>query len=208
MSGPFGVSLTVISGQKHSGEIAVAAATFLSMGYMSVDPVGRDRNIRPEFLKVLHIFANREGIYYDKQPEYYAGKLTTPDNDLSTKDLFWLALDKEGETIAKGIYEANGDLADKRIYHTVHKLNLLEPLVTPPPELSLPLQVWEETRLHLFGLAVEYRKVKGKQSYSSYMNENVVLLPEQKLFYDWCEELYESLIPWMDTIKNIQSDYS
>jgi hypothetical protein len=67
MSGPFGVSLTAISGQKHSGEIAVAAATFLSMGYMSVDPVGRDRNIRPEFLKALHIFANREGIYYDKQ---------------------------------------------------------------------------------------------------------------------------------------------
>ena len=85
------------------------------MGYMSVDPVGRDRNIRPEFLKVLHIFANKEGIYYDKQPEYYAGKLTIPGNDLSTKDLFWLALDKEGESIANGIYEANGDLADKRL---------------------------------------------------------------------------------------------
>jgi hypothetical protein len=119
-----------------------------------------------------------------------------------------LALDKERESIAKGIYEANGDLADKRIYHTVHKLNLLEPLASPPPEVSLPFQVWEEIRLHLFGLAVGYRKVKGKQTYTNYMNENVVLLPEQKRFYGWCEELYASLIPWMDTIKNIQSDYS
>ncbi len=208
MSGPFGVSLTVISGQKHSGEIAVAAATFLSMGYMSVDPVGKDRKIRPEFLKILHIFAYREGIYYDKQPEYYAEKLTIPGKDLSTKDLFWLALDLEGEAIAKSIYEANGDLADKRIYRTVNKLNLLAPVVPPPPEASLPLQVWEETRVHLFCLAVGYRKVKGKQSYSNYMNENVVLLPEQKVFYAWCEDFYESLIPWMDTIKNIQSDYS
>jgi hypothetical protein len=95
-----------------------------------------------------------------------------------------------------------------RVDITVHKLNLLEALVSPPPEVSLPLKAWEETRQHLFGLAVGYRKGKGKQSYSSYMNENVVLLPEQKLFYDWCEELYESLIPWTDTIKNIQSDYS
>ena len=34
------------------------------------------------------------------------------------------------------------------------------------------------------------------------------LTEEQKQYYIWFEALYEALIPWMDTIRNIQSDYS
>lgn len=56
MSGPFGVTLTVISAQKFSREIVVAASTFLSMGYLSIIPMGNDGAIRPEFLTALNIF--------------------------------------------------------------------------------------------------------------------------------------------------------
>jgi hypothetical protein len=182
MSGPFGVSLTVISGQRHSGEIAVAASTFLSMGYMSVDPVGNDINIRPEFIKAIKIFINRE-------------------------DLFWLALDPEGEAIAKKIFDAHGDPTDKRIYHSVHKLNQLEPVVAPPPQSNMSLSAWEESRQRHFGLLVHYVR-KSLESYTSYMNRNTPQNNVEKAYHAWFESLYMSLIPWQDTIKNIQSDYS
>src|SRR5215216_4339643 len=98
MSGPFGVSMTIVSGQKHSGEIAVAAATFLSMGFLSIDLAGTDRIIRDEFLKALDIFGNREGIYYHEGPDCFTKRLIESSDRISTKDLFWLALDKEGES--------------------------------------------------------------------------------------------------------------
>lgn len=208
MSGPFGVSITVISGQKFSGEIAVAASTFLSMGYLSISLVGKDGNIRQEFLKALDVFRNREGIYYHDEPDYFAKRLIEPSNNISTKDLFWLALDQEGESIAKNIFDAHGELPDKVIYRSVHKLNLIEQTISPPPQVHLPLHVWEESRQHHFALSLRYHKLKPNESYHSYMDDQAPLMPEEKLYYAWCESLYESLIPWQDTIKNIQSDFS
>jgi len=208
MSGPFGVSMTLISGQTHSGEIAVAASTFLSMGYLSIGLVGKDAKIRQEFLKALEVFGTRARIYYHDRPDYFVEKLIEPSNRVSTKDLFWLALDKEGEAIAKSIFSANGDSPDKVVHRSVRKLNLIEQTISPPPQEDIPLQVWEESRRRHFSLSLSYRKLKPKVSYQSYMNDNAPLTPEGKLYYEWCEGLYESLIPWQDTIKNIQSDFS
>jgi hypothetical protein len=207
MSGPFGVSLTVISGQKHSGEIAIAASTFLSMGYMSVDPVGNDMNIRPEFLKAIKIFINREDLDCHNGPDYFVTKLKSPSNEISTKDLFWLALDPEGEAIAEKIFDAHGDPVDKRIYHSVHKLNRLEPVVALPPQSNMPLSAWEESRQRHFGLLVQYVR-KSLESYTSFVNRNAPQNNVEKEYHAWFESLYMSLIPWQDTIKNIQSDSS
>jgi len=150
----------MISGQEFSGEIAVAASTFLSMGYLSISLVGKDGSIRPEFLKALDIFGNREGIYYHDGPDKFSKRLIEPSNHISTIDLFWLALDKEGETIAKNIFDANGELPDKVIYRSVHKLNLIEQTISPPPQVHLPLHVWEESRQQHFSLSSRYHKLK------------------------------------------------
>lgn len=167
MSGPFGVNMTIVSGQKFSGEIAVAAATFLSMNYLTIHVVSTDDHIRRELLNALNIFGNKPGLYYQTQPREFVERLTTMKHKTFPKDFFWLAMDKEGETIAKKILEENGELPAKRVYQSVHKLNLIEQSITHPP-----------------------------------------LTPEEKYYLEWCKSLYESLIPWQNIIKNIQSDLS
>ena len=167
MSGPFGVNMTIVSGQDFSGEIAVAAATFLSMNYLSIHLISTDDHIRPELLSALNIFGNKPGLYYQTQPREFAESLTTMKHKIFSKDFFWLAMDKEGEIIAKKILEENGELPTKKVYQSVHKLNLMESSITHPP-----------------------------------------LTPEEKSYIEWCASLYESLIPWQNIIKNIQSDLS
>lgn len=208
MSGPFGVNMTVISGQRFSGEIAVAASTFLSMGFLSISPVAKDAIIRQEFLKALDVFGRRENIYYYERPDYFAERLVKSGNTISTKDLFWLALDEEGESIAKSIFSTNADLPDKVVYRSVRKLNLIDQTISPPPQEHVSLQIWEKSRQQHFSLSISYDKSKLKESYRSYMDKNAPLTPEQKSYCAWCEQLYESLIPWQDTIKSIQSDFS
>ena len=208
MSGPFGINMTLISGQEISAEIVVAASTFLSRGFVSISLVSIDGCVREEFSKALEIFRIREGIYYHDGPDYFAKKLIEPNNGLSTKDLFWLALDKEGESLAKTIFEANGESPAKTIYRSVHKLNLIEQEIVSPPQARLPLELWEESRKRHFSLSLDYGKQKPNESRQSYMSNHAPLMPEQKLYYEWCEQLYESLIPWQDIIKNIQSDFS
>ncbi len=208
MSGPFGVNMTVISGQKYSREIVVAAATFLSMGFLSIRLVANDGTVRQEFLKALDIFKHREGIDYREIPDSYAKRLIEPRHVTFTKDLFWLALDKEGESLAKDILVKNGELPDKRVHQSVHKLNLIEQTILPPPQVQIPLQSWEECRHKHFSLSVHYHKLKPKESLLSYMSANAPLSPDEKSYLAWCESLYESLIPWQDNVKTIQSDFS
>ena len=209
MSGPFGVNMTIVSGQKHSGEIVIAASTFLSMVFLSIDLVVTDEIIRPEFLTALDIFGNREGLYFRDRPDSLPAKLIKPNNNISTKgDLFWLALDKQGESLAKDIFAANGELPDERVYRSVQKLNLIEQTIVAPPRAPLSLQVWEESRRKHHSLSVEYHKLKPKESLLSYISKHALLTPEENLYYAWCESLYEILIPWQDIIKDIQSDFS
>ena len=202
MSGPFGVRITVISGQKWSGEVAVAASSLLDMRFLSIDPVAAASRLRPEFLNVLRIFRYRERLDRYTQPEEFLQRLVPPSNALSTDNLFWLALDPQGEALAKDIFAANGKSPDARVYHSVHTLNLLVPALSPPPQVRQRL--WQK----LFPSSPDPRTFRKSHLNLSYMDRTTPLTEEQKQYYIWLEALYEALIPWMDTIRNIQSDYS
>ena len=182
MSGPFGVSMTVISGGKFSREMVVAASTFLSRSFLSIYPVATEERIRPEFYQGLLAFCRREKIDYREGPTHFSRECIKPGPTVSTDGLFWLALDPEGEALARSMFEANGVLPEERIYHAVRRLNRLEPTVPAPPARD-PL--WRR----LFSL-------------------DPWLAVEQARYYAWFETLYLALIPWGDTIRNIQSDYS
>jgi hypothetical protein len=146
MSAPFGVNMTLISGQKNSREIIVAASTFLAMTYLAIEPVADDGVIRDPFLKALEVFEIGSKLEFRERPSLHVGQLVEPGNHLSTKNLFWLALDTEGETLAKSIFQTNGDLPDKRAHRSVKKLNLIEKPIAPPPQVDIPLWTWEESR--------------------------------------------------------------
>ncbi|HSL30848.1 MAG TPA: hypothetical protein VK900_16730 [Anaerolineales bacterium] len=137
MSGPFGVRMTLISAGQQSGETVVAAATFLSMGFLTIDCVCTDRYVPLEFLTALSHFTGRPGIDPYESPDSFVKALVEPATTLSTEGLFWLALDKAGEKLARDIFHFHGELAKTRVYHSVHKLNLIEPPV------SLPVHGWE-----------------------------------------------------------------
>ena len=171
--------MTLISGGQQSGEIVLAAAAFLSMSFLTIDCICTDRNARVEFLTVLRHFIGRPGVHFYNSPCSSVKALAEPNDSISTQGLFWLALDKEGESLARDIFRANGDSPDARVYHSVHKLNLLEPPISPPPDTPLPVEVWEQ----------ESRD-------------------EEKVYFAWLESLYEAILPWRELIKNIQSDFS
>lgn len=208
MSAPFGIHITVVSGQRFSGEIAVAASTFLAMDYLAIRLLSNEGSVREEFLKALEVFEDREGFYYRKRPRDFVEKLMKPQGNIPIDDFFWLALDKEGETIATNIFAANGEVPHQLVHRLIRKLNLLEQTILHPPQVHVPLQYWQESAEKQSSLSYSYRKLKPKKSYQLYMNENAPLSPEQTLYCDWFERLYESLISWQDTIKGIQSDLS
>lgn len=133
MSGPFGVRMTVISGARFSCEKTVAACTFLSRSFLSIDPVAAEGKIRTEFRQALHAFCNRERVHYREGPSHFARECVQPSPAVSTGALFWLALDLEGEVMARHIFEANGTVSEERVYHSVRRLNRLETAISPPP---------------------------------------------------------------------------
>jgi hypothetical protein len=208
MSAPFGVHMTLISGQKHSREIVVAACTFLATTYLAIKPVATDGSVRDHFLKALKAFKSKERLDFREKPDYHLERLVEPNNTLSTKNFFWLALDPEGEALARNIFQANGDLPDNRAHRSVKKLNLIEQPIVPPPQVNVPPEMWRESDGHYYSLSVDYRKSKPKESFHSYSSRQTTSTPEQELYYSWFESLYESLIPWQDAIRNIQSDLS
>lgn len=208
MSGPFGVNMTVISGQERSGEIVLAAASFLSMGFLSIDCVCTDRTVREEFLTLLYVFADRAKRSYYESPKDFLQKLTAPGNMTTTGDLFWLALDREGDSRAREILAANGEQADKRVYRSVNRLNLLEREIPPPPPVIIAANTWIEARLrHTSPTFGDYLRQLEQSSRSS-PNERSPLPSEEQGYYAWCESLYKALIPWQELIKGIQSDFS
>ena len=118
-----------------------------------------------------------------------------------------VAIDKEGEEIAKEIFKANEEVPGKRIYKTVNKLNFIGERICPPPQLQIPISDWKKVHgLHV-QLSIRYDRKSG-EPYSLYISKHAPLTSWEKTAVDWCEALYMSLIPWQDTIKNIQSDFS
>jgi hypothetical protein len=132
--------MTLISGQKHSREIVVAASTFLAMRYLAIEPVATDGAVRDHFLKALEAFRSKERMDFRERPDYHVERLVGPNNDLSTGNFFWLALDPEGEALARNIFQANGELPDRRAHRSVKKLNMIEQPIVPPPQVDISVR--------------------------------------------------------------------
>jgi hypothetical protein len=145
---------------------------------------------------------------FRERPDYLVERLIAPGDNPCMKNFFWLALDLKGETLARKIFQANGELPDHRPHPSVKRLNLIEQPIAPPPEVGVPLQIWEESRRKYSSLLASYRRLKPKESFRSYTSKQITPMPEQELYYAWFEILYESLIPWQDIIRTIQADLS
>lgn len=135
MSGPFGLRMILISGQRGSGELVTAAATILSTTFLTIKPFCTDKTIRKEFLDVVAGFQRREKIYFHDGINEYVKNLGELGVDMSTTCFFWLALDEEGYSLAREILTAKGEDPDKRVYQTYRKLNRFEYSLQPMPDV-------------------------------------------------------------------------
>jgi hypothetical protein len=207
MSGPYPVSVVVISGQENAGEFVIAASTFLSMPWQSVTPVSKNKNIRKEFLLALQVFEFREGLNYYHPPEYYVENLIEPNESITKNPVFWLALDKQGESTAKDIFSKKGESPDIKVYQSICKLNLLEPTIAIMPKIKTAPEFWLPIYHKLFELSLRYHKVDPK-TVALELEKALPLTPIEKEYCSWFRSLYNNLMPWQRIIKNIMSDWS
>jgi hypothetical protein len=206
--GPHGVSIILISGQENSGEVAVAASVFLSMHYLGITPVSTSQTVRKEFLLSLEIFCYRE---YDKYISYaeekFTGSLTQPNSSLIHRGSFWLALDDQGYTIGEKILTENGVAPDTTVYY-VRILNQIEQAVPPLPKTAPSPEFGLEIQHRLYDVAWKHRRVRSQRGRRKLFDEHVPISPIEQEYYAWYASLYESLLPWKETIYKIQSDWS
>jgi len=206
--GPHGVSIILISGQENSGEIAVAASIFLRMHYLGITPVSTNHNVRKEFLLSLEVFCYREyDTYISYDEEKFTKGLTEPNSSLIQRGSFWLALDDQGYTIGEKILTENGISPDTTVYY-VRTLNQIEQAVPPLPTTDTSPEFWLEIQRRLYDVAWEHRRVRSQRGRRKLFDEHVPISPIEKESYSWYESLYESLLPWKETIYKIQSDWS
>lgn len=165
MSGPYPVDVVVISGRFFSGEIAVAASSFLSMMWLPITPLCINTLVRNDFLFAMRRFQNQGNNQFYIQPEDFAPKLTFP-NSKALNNLFWIALDKPGMYLAESFSIINGKNPKKKIYGNINYINFIGSHVPNFP----------------------------------FTGEN--------LQYRWFDMLYRALLPWKESIKNIQSAWS
>lgn len=208
MSVPFGVSITLVSGQDSSAECVLTASAFVTMCYLSIYPVCPKRHIRDEFLLALSSYGVRENMYFFRELEHFAKGLIVPNSSEAAKGLFWLALDMAGEEIARETIRASGKSPEESIYRIVPRLNLLEQPISPPPQVYVPLDVWKKTLRNDVSVALNYKKERSSQSLSTYMDLHAPLLSEQRLYHEWFRTFQNRLMPWRTIIQRIQSDVS
>jgi hypothetical protein len=208
MSNPYGVSYAVISGQKNAGEVVVAASTILLMDWQSITPVSANKNVRKEFLLAIDAFSWREkyAIAYSKQEEF-AEKIIEPGGNLFMGNEFWLALDEQGDSIARDILSANGESPDKTVHKSIRKLNSIGQTL-PPPEINTSADFWTKIIVGLIRLSHEHYETKSKDTYQSFVNSRLPMTPLENEYYSWFKSLYENLVPWRKTIRGFQSDLS
>ncbi len=142
MSGPFGVRMIMISGQRSSGELVTAAATILSTTFLTIKPFCTDKTIRKEFLNVVDEFERREKLYFHDSINSYVKDLGEPSIDMSTTCFFWLALDEEGYSLAYEILTTKGEDPNKRVYQTCQKLNRFDYSLRPMPDVYETRGMW------------------------------------------------------------------
>lgn len=208
--GPHGISLILISGQENSGEIAVAASLFIEGTFQYITPVSINHNVRKEFLLSLATFYYRE---YNTSSSYKEKQLTErlaePNSSLIERaDLLWLALDDQGYTIAQKILTENGISPDTTVYDEIRTLNQIQQAIPPMPKAPLSLEFWSEINFRLHEIASKHRRVRTQRWRRKLFDKHVPISPIEKEYYSWYEALHASLLPWKETIKKMQEDWS
>ncbi len=200
------ISIAIISGQKYAGEVATLASAFLDMSYLSITPVSINSSVGEDFSLPLEIYRLRDySIHYQWG---YEKKLTLPNNNLFDNALFWLAIDKEGYTIASDIVAENGSSPNEKVYKSVSKVNLLTPQVPPYPEIVSSPKFWGKIKSALYQVEQNNKGVKSQEGRKKILEKHVPITPVEKAYFTWYNLFRESLTPWNIIIKSIISDWS
>jgi len=198
--GPHGMTIIAISGQENSGEIAVAASTFIEGSFQITIPVCTNPKIREEFLLSLTTFYFRYRNHSHLKREIIK-RLTKPNSSLINGDSICLALDDQGYTIGEKMLAENGIAPDTIFYNDVPILNKIQQ-VPPMPKADISVEFWLEIQLRLSYTATMRSKWRRNRF------DDIPISPIEKEYYSWYESLHASLIPWKETISQIQSDLS
>jgi len=122
------MTIAIISERSpRGGEIVVAAATILTMTYLTVKPVSSRTTCRDEFINACRAMV-RSGT-----PKKYAGKIANPASVNAEYADFWLAFDKQGEKAARQIIQNSGGSLEKGKYDFPGLVHLFEHTVPDPP---------------------------------------------------------------------------
>ena len=122
------MTIAIISERSpRGGEIVVAAATILTMTYLTVKPVSSKTTCRDEFINACRAMV-RSGT-----PKKYAGKIANPASVNAEYADFWLAFDKQGEKAARQIIQNSGGSLEKGKYDFPGLVHLFEHTVPDPP---------------------------------------------------------------------------
>jgi hypothetical protein len=113
-----------------AGEIVVAAATILTMTYLTVKPVSTQTTCRDEFINACRAMV-RNGT-----PKKYAGKIIKPASINTDFADFWLAFDEKGEKLARQIVQRSGNSIEEGRYDFPGMVHLFEHTIPDPPASS------------------------------------------------------------------------
>jgi len=120
------------------GEIVVAAATILSMTYLTIKPVSTQTVVRDEFINACRMTV-RNGI-----PKKYAARIANPALLNADYADFWLAFDAKGEKLAKQLIQKSGRSIEAGKYDFPGMVHLFEHEVPDPPKVG-DLKLWVST---------------------------------------------------------------
>lgn len=197
----------IISGQKNAGEVVTHASAFLHMEYLYITPVSTNLHVSDDFDVPISIYLKRDYSVRYHNPGYHK-KLVLPDDNLSNMGLFWLAIDKEGYSIARQIVSRNNLSPDEKIHNTVLRVNLITPEISPCPNIIASSRFWLKIRSALYQAEQKYPGRKSKEGRKKIFEKHVPISSIEKGFFSWYKLLHERLEPWKKTIKNIIIDMS
>jgi len=204
---PVPFTIALISGQANSGEVVLAAATFLSSGLdcIFITPVSLNKSIREEFYLSLDAFKMRESL--PLYPYDVAKKIVEP-YDHNAHGLFWLAQDNQGASIAREVISTQGESPEKIIYQSVKKLNLIEPSISPLPEIPPSIEFWRSIINQLRNVSREHPGIKSPKRRQVLFDKYVPMTPEEKVYYLWHKSLYEIMLTWQRNGDDVQRSIS
>lgn len=147
------MTIAIISERNpRGGEIVVAAATILTMTYLTVKPVSSYTTCRDEFINACRAMV-RNGT-----PKKYAGKIADPSSVTADYADFWLAFDEQGEARAAQIIQNSGKSIQDKNYDFPALVHLFEQTVPDPP-LEGDIKSWVGALAE--GLAPWKEKIKN-----------------------------------------------